>query len=146
MKKTALFLLVCSFLFAGCSSSQSLQVEEALASPNNLTMQEPTENVIFHYAYENWEMDQLSDFLHEDLVQTEESAIAIANAIVQSVIGEQEWKRLALTNVWEDVERNVWIVSYDPVSEDTDSIMTGGRVNIAIRKHDAQVLKMWAEE
>ncbi len=109
-------------------------------------MQEPTENVIFHYAYENWEMDQLSDFLHEDLVQTEESAIAIANAIVQSVIGEQEWKRLALTNVWEDVERNVWIVSYDPVSEDTDSIMTGGRVNIAIRKHDAQVLKMWAEE
>lgn len=146
MKKVAQFLLALIFLFAGCSCSKPLQVEETIASPSDLTTQEPTENAIYHYAYENWEKDQQSDFLQEDLVQTEESAIAVANAIVKIAIGEQEWKKLYLANVWEDVDKGVWIVSFDPRNENSDTIITGGRVNIAIRKHDAQVVKMWAEE
>lgn len=146
MKKIALFLLALIFLFAGCSCSQSLQVEETIASPSDLTTQEPTENAIYHYAYENWEKDQQSDFLQEDLVQTEENALAVANAIVKIAIGEQEWKKLYLANVWEDVDKGVWVISFDPRNEDSDTIITGGRVNIAIRKHDAQVVKMWAEE
>ena len=51
-----------------------------------------------------------------------------------------------MENVWEDAERGVWIISYDPVNEDPSTMITGGRVNIAISKHDAQVVKMWAEE
>ena len=79
-------------------------------------------------------------------MKTEADAIAIANAIVEANVGDQEWKKLSVANVWEDADRGVWIVSYDPVNEDPSTMITGGRVNIAVSKHDAQVVKMWTEE
>jgi hypothetical protein len=146
MKKTALFLLACILLFAGCSSSQSLQEGESLTSSENLTTPKPKEYVITHSACENWDQFQPSDFLQNDLVPTEKNAIAVANAIVQSAVGEQEWKKHYLSNVWEDIEREVWVITYVPRSEDASYIIVGGDITIVIRKHDAQVVKMWAGE
>jgi len=146
MRKIVLIIIAFTLLLLGCSNSQSLQAEEPLVSSGDMTTPKPKEYVITHGAYENWDQYQLSDFLQNDLVQTEESAIAIANAIVKNAVGEQEWKKLYLANVWEDAEREVWIISYYTQSEDANVIMVGGEVYIAIRKHDAQVVKMWAEE
>lgn len=146
MKKTALFLLACILLFAGCSSSQTVQEGEALASSEDLTMPKPTEYVIMHGANENWEQDQASDFLQSDLIQTEESATTIANAVLEATVGKEGFQTYYLANVWKDIERAVWVVSYFPRSEEESLILFGGDITIVTRKHDAQIVKIWVEE
>ena len=146
MRRIVLGIILVALLLLGCSNSQTLQAEETFVSPQDFATQAPSEHVITHDAYEGWEKGQSSDYMQDDLVKTEADAIAIANAIVEANVGDQEWKKLSVANVWEDADRGVWIVSYDPVNEDSSTMITGGRVNIAVSKHDAQVVKMWAEE
>lgn len=146
MRRIVVGIIVLTLLLFGCSKPQSQKAEENFVSSQDFATQAPTEHVITHYAYEGWEKEQLSDYLQDDLVKTEADAIAIANAIVEATVGEQGWKKLSVANVWEDAESGVWIVSYDPVNEDPSTMITGGRINIAFSRHDAQVVKMWAEE
>ena len=146
MRRIVLGIIVLSLLLFGCSKPQSPKVEESFVLPQDFATQAPTEHLITHDAYEGWEKGQSSDYLQDDLVKTEADAIAIANAIVEATVGGEEWKKLSVANVWEDAERGVWIVSYDPVNEDPSTMITGGRINIAFSRHDAQVVKMWAEE
>ena len=146
MKRIILFSFVIVCLCAGCSRIQPHNTNVSNMSSSDLTTEAPIEYGITHDAYENWEKDQPSDYLQDDLVKTEEIAIEIANTIVKNAVGEQEWERLYLTNVWEDVDRGVWVISYCVQSEDDNTFIVGGGVNLAIRKHDAQVVKMWAEE
>ena len=146
MKRIIVFAIVFICCCAGCAWIQPQSAVISSGSADDLTSPEPKEYVITHDAYENWDESNPSDFLQVDLIPMEESAIAVANAILKSAIGEQEWKKLYLANVWEDVDKGVWIISFDPRNEDSDTIIIGGRVSIAISRHDAQVVKMWAEE
>ncbi len=146
MRRIVVGIILVTLLLFGCSKPQFQKTEEDFVSTQDFATQAQTEHVITYDAYEGWEKGQLSDYLQDDLVKTEADAIAIANAIVEANVGDQEWKRLSVANVWEDAERGVWIVSYDPVNEDPSTMITGGRINIAFSKHDAQVVKMWAEE
>lgn len=146
MMRTALFLLACILLFAGCSSSQSLQEGESLASSEDSTTPKPKEYVITHRANENWEQDQASDFLQSDLIQTEEGAITVADAILEATVDKESFQTYYLANVWEDIEREVWVVTFFLRSDVIGYELTGGDINIVIRKHDGQVVKMWAGE
>ena len=145
MKRVIVFAIIFICCCTGCSRIQPQSAVISSGSADDLTTSN-SEYVITHEACENWDESNPSDFLQVDLIPTEESAIAVANAIVQNAVGEQEWKKFYLANVWEDVDNGVWIISFDPRNDDSDTLITGGRVNIAISRHDAQVVKMWAEE
>jgi len=80
------------------------------------------------------------------LVQTEEGAITVADAILEATVGKERFQTYYLANVWEDIERAVWVVSYFPRSEEESLVLFGGDITIVIRKHDAQVVKMGAGE
>lgn len=123
-----------------------IQSEEPIVASENLTTPKPKEYVITHSANENWEKDQASDFLQEDLVQTEESATVIANAVLEATVSKESVQTYYLANVWDDTEREVWVVTYFLRSEVIGYEMVGGDINIVIRKHDAQVVKMWGGE
>jgi hypothetical protein len=112
----------------------------------DLTTPKPKEYVITHRANENWEQDQASDFLQSDLIQTEEGAITVADAILEATVGKESFQTYYLANVWEDIEREVWVVTFFLRSDVIGYELTGGDINIVIRKHDGQVVKMWAGE
>ncbi len=146
MRKSIIVIIAFVCLFSGCACVPSQDAGNSSVSSAGLSEKEPQEYVITHDSVADWQKDQPSDFLQNDLVQTEECVIAIANAIVKNAVGDQEWEQLTLANVWEDDARGVWIVSYSLRSDDADTVVAGGGVNIAISRHDAQVVKMWSEE
>lgn len=143
MRRGFLVIIAFAILLSGCSM---IQAEEPIVASEDLTTPKPKEYVITHRANENWEKDQASDFLQYDLVQTEEDAIAVANAILEATVGEESFQTYYLANVWSDTEREVWVTTFFLRSEVIGFEMHGGDITIVIRKHDAQVVKMWGGE
>ncbi|MEN6637423.1 MAG: hypothetical protein ABFC56_16360 [Clostridiaceae bacterium] len=147
MKKAAPFLLALIFLFVGCSSSQSLQAEETIASSGNISAEKQKEFKVIHAPFEDWmKYKPAGDGIYSDLVATETCALAIANAIIGTNLTDDETCTYPDVRIWEDVEEGVWVISYYPQSTDPDFEIAGGDIHIVIRKHDGQVASYWGGE
>lgn len=94
----------------------------------------------------SYEEGILSDFIlednvgvyHKELVQDKETALGIAKVVLNNVCKTKD--RFNSVKVFYDIEKELWIVTF--FKKD----VLGGDVNIAIRKSNAQIVKVWSGE
>ena len=147
MRKIVFAALILVLFFSGCSLRGTQSAEKPLASDGDLPERATPAIKITHGSREDWaEYGTLADQSRYDLVVTEERALAIANVILEGSIEPTDEIVFTEVNVWEDVERRVWVISYYPQSTDPRFRIVGGAIHIVIRRHDAQVVNIWGEE
>ncbi len=75
-----------------------------------------------------------------EIVSDKETAIEIAKIVLNNISDFENKKDYNTIIVFYDTEKEIWIVTFD--KKDT----LGGCVSVAIRKSDAQIVKVWFGE
>jgi len=96
------------------------------------------------YSNKNW--DEKMETANLDCVPDKDTAIKIANVITNRYTKGRAYGKYEITSVFYDNQDGVWIVSYDDIPADKNMKVVGGCYNIAIRKKDAKVLRIWGDE
>ena len=94
--------------------------------------------VISSGIYSNKDWDKFEFPFSAECIPDSETAIAVTKSIVMNFQKEGKFCDYAPQLVFFDVEDNIWIVSFWPKIEG----YIGSGFNIAIRKENAQVVKM----
>ena len=77
-----------------------------------------------------------------DVIPDEESAIAIATAIYNSIPQNGKQKEYVVQGVMYDTKVEVWIVTFG----ENNSKVAGGDCSIVLQKKDGKVVKIWFGE
>jgi len=97
-------------------------------------------------VFDNKRWDEKMGTADVDCVPDKDTAIQIANTISYTFTKEREPEKYEIFSVFYDKQDSIWIVSYGIVPPKKGQIIFGGGFNIAIRKKDAKVLRIWFEE
>lgn len=103
----------------------------------------PIDGVIFDegiYQYKDW--DNMEFAVEGDCVKDKETAIEIAISITEGFQKEGFFTGYVPQSVYFDTEDNIWIVCLYPNEEG----YVGSDFCIAIKKDNAEVVKMWVGE
>lgn len=93
------------------------------------------------YFDRNWTEDE--NIYAEAAVPDKETAIGIAKAVFNGMEKSEEAREYVPQAVYYDEDDGVWTVSFGKESEEQ---LCGGDCNIAIRKSDGKVMKIWFGE
>lgn len=121
MNKKLLAVILSVFLLSGCMGSRGVPYSEGV------------------WEYKDWE--NMEFVVEEDCVSNKETAITIAESIIKEFQKENRFIGFSPISVFFDTEDNLWIVSF---AETTD--YPGACVTFAIRKENAEVVKIWLGE
>lgn len=89
--------------------------------------------------YQNKDWDELKFSVDDDCVPDKETAISIAESIMAHYHQKGHFEDFVTQSVFYDTEDEIWIVTfYEPTIN-----QTGSAFNIAIRKNNAEIIKMW---
>lgn len=138
MKKFCIIIIVTTLLLlTGCSSKR--KEEENMV--NNYTDIKYEEGI---YQHKNWNLIEFP--IEEVCVPDKETAISIAKGIILNFQEQGKFKEYIPQHVFFDTEDNFWIVSFWPSTGNDNIEYIGATFSIAIKKENAQVLKMWINE
>lgn len=90
----------------------------------------------------NWS-ETIGTYKVEAVVPDEETALKIAKAIFDGMEKSKEVQEYVPKSVFYDNQDEIWIVSF---AKNSSQITLGGDCNIAIRKKDGMVLRIWFGE
>lgn len=127
MKQTCIFMLA----VMGCLFFQGHSSENTVGSPVKY------ETGV--YECKDWD-DPVGTFTG-DVMPDAETALRVATIIFSNIRNASEANHEPLS-VFFDEEEEVWIIFF----HERDSDMLGGDRNIAIRKQDGKVLRIWSGE
>ena len=96
------------------------------------------------YDNSNWD-DQFGTY-HGDAIPDQQVAVNVASQIYEGMEKSSEEKDYVPQYVFFDEQSEVWIVSFWPEWSETDEIILGGECNIALRKADGKVMRIWYTE
>ncbi len=138
MKKLYLVIIITTvFLISGCNNKE---IEEENKINN-------TENVMYEEGiYQDKDWDLLEFPIEMTCVPDKETAISIANDIMINFQKQGSFKGYIPQHVFLDTEDNFWVVSFWPNVEENNATYVGASLSIAIKKENAQILKMWVDE
>lgn len=131
MKKLLLFLLIMVLLLTNCKSSPSKEASDM----KNIKY----DSGVFHDK--NW--DEKIGTYTDAAVADKETAIKIASVVIQSMQKKGYAKNYSVQSVFFDNADEVWIVSF---WEDKADETTGADCNIAIKKSNSEILRIWFGE
>jgi len=92
------------------------------------------------YQNKNWESFEFP--ISDECVPNSDTAISIAQSIMLNFKKEGMFKDYSLQSVFFDTQDKIWIVSFYPDKKG----YAGSDFHIAIRRDNAQVVKMWVLE
>ncbi len=99
--------------------------------------------------YHNKDWDSFEYPMDKVCVPDEETAIAVAEAVFAKYRKNNEYSKFIPKRVFFDTEDEIWIVSFDDPYEIDDEghifEYVGLYFNIAIKKENAEIVKMWLE-
>lgn len=138
MKIVATLLLFCCFLTSCAAQNNSLineNGEDAMSS--EICYEEGI------YSDKNWDMIQTP--IERDCIPDKETAIQIAKIFLLIESRQDEAQNLLFdpTMVFYDIKDMIWIVSFSPFQNGMP--IPGDSYNIALRRNNAEVVKMWAD-
>ena len=145
MKKAIIILLFSCFL-----SSCVVQGDNSINKSEGESMGnkgESIENKTTYkegiYTNKNWDVIEFP--IEQDCIQDKETAIIAAEIFLLIERLQDEAQNLSFrpTEVFYDTEDMIWIVSFSPFQN--GMLIPGDSYNIALRKNNAEVLKMWVE-
>jgi len=147
MRRTVALLLLSTLLFFGCAHSTEAQGEGAGGDSQGASLSDSggvpmTPGIAFYegtFPYGDWR-DQAVVF-EEDCINDEETALAVAGAILESFQRRGFFNGYEPRTVYHVIEEGIWIVSY---SRSRDYM--GASFTIAIRQENAEVVLMWPGE
>ena len=93
------------------------------------------------YHDKNW--DETIGTYKEAVISDKDTALAVAQAIYDGMEKSDDADKYTAKYVFYDNQDEIWIVSF---WEDSSSTNLGGDCNIAIRKADGKVLRIWFGE
>ena len=93
------------------------------------------------YHDKNW--DETIGTYKEAVISDKDTALAVAQAIYDGMEKSDDADKYTAKYVFYDNQDEIWIVSF---GEDSSSTNLGGDCNIAIRKADGKVLRIWFGE
>ena len=93
------------------------------------------------FEYKDWDEEECT--LKVDAVPDKETAVSIADIIFKSMQKEGRFKNYTMQRIFYDEEDEIWIVSF---WEDKGIDYDVPDCNIAFRKSDAKVLRVWVGE
>ena len=82
----------------------------------------------------------------QPVIPDEETAIEVATAIMQSIQRKGYGKEYVIQSVFFDTVDEIWIVTFALPQYDVTALMDGGGYSIAMRKSNAEVVRIWAGE
>lgn len=89
--------------------------------------------------YPNKDWDELSFSIDDDCVPDKETAINIAESIKAHYQQKGHFEDFVTQSVFYDTEDEIWIVTF----YESTTNQTGSAFNIAIKKNNAEIIKMW---
>ena len=98
------------------------------------------ESGVFHDK--NWSED-IGTYRGKTVIPDEETALKIAKAIFDGMEKSKEAQKFVPQSVFYDNQDEIWIVSF---WEKSNQITLGGDCNIALKKTDGKVLRIWFGE
>lgn len=126
-----LILLLVSLIFL-CSCGTDKEV----ASPSEIS---------YETGVYDWNISE-DDTITDTCVPDKETAIKIAEGITSGFQKKGFFPGYVPQHVFFDNKREVWIVSLWEESENENEIYSGACFSIAIKKDNAEVVKMWVGE
>jgi len=141
-----LILLLVSLIFL-CSCGTDKEV----APPSEISYETGVydRNIIEEIPYEtgtfDWNISE-DDTITDTCVPDKETAIKIAEGITSGFQKKGFFPGYVPQHVFFDNKREVWIVSLWEESENENEIHSGACFSVAIRKDNAEVVKMWVGE
>ena len=136
MKKSSLIILILLLLLVGCTR---LLAEKPLKEGEFMDRIVDVKTGVYHYK--DW-TDSVGTYT-DPLIPDSETAVLIGDAILSAIQGTGLAKDFVLQQVFFDEVDEVWILSY---WEERDVYVDGNDCNIAIRKSNAEVLRVWFGE
>ena len=124
------FLVIVAVLLAGFPNPQVKSEAEGNFTPVY------AEGVLEN---KNWESEAGSYF--GDCIADSKAATDVADAIFHNLALPQAYDEYTVLSIFYDTQDAIYIVSFGKAS-----LQLGGGVNIALRKSDAQVLRIWFDE
>ncbi len=94
------------------------------------------------YPDKDW--DKVEIPFSEDCIADKETAVQFADVILEGFQKRGSFENYSAQEVFLDTEDGIWIVSY--WEEKPGVVIVGGGFNIAFRRDDCTVIKMWVEE
>lgn len=82
----------------------------------------------------------------EAVVKDKETALAIAKVIFESIDRPKNKDDYFCEDIFYDTEKEIWIITFAKKSKKKGEYIVGGSCSIALRKKDAQIVKIWFEE
>ena len=152
MRKVGLVIGIIFFIMLSMVSCKE-KADNLRAESNSLSMvsDEQREGACLEYSYEEgtFDLNIKDDFgvYTEDAVPDAETASLVAQAIFNGMKKSSEAKEFQVQRVIYDVEKKVWVVEFFSLKKTEGEIMTAGYVcYIAIKKENAEVVRIWFEE
>ncbi len=128
--KILISLLVCLIFLCSC------RTDKEVASPSE---------ILYETGAYNWEIGE--EVTVTDVpVPDKETAIKIAESITSGFQKKGVFPGYVPQHVFFDSDKDVWIVSLWEESENENEIYSGACFSVAIRKDNAEVVKMWVGE
>ena len=141
MKKSMIAILVLLCILSGCGH---MSVREQAV--NSTTSQDDGVDVEVKTGIYQKDWSDPVGKLTDPLVPDKETAVKIATAILESIQAKGYWKTYTLHSIYFDTAEEVWLVSFGEVANTSGAVSMGSGCSIAIKKSNAEVLGVWAEE
>ena len=136
MKKNLLiFVFMFLILTSGCCKNKTD------------TKGDSTVNIQFDtgvFQDKNW-TEKLGTY-DQDVIPTKEVAVEVATQIFKGMSKSSKLEKYVPQSVFFDEVDNVWIVSFWESQNNNELLSVGNDCNIAIRKNDGQILRIWFGE
>jgi hypothetical protein len=155
MKKIVILLFIVIVLVSGCkneieeTNSLSVSSSEIENASSNSFDEDFLKNMEIGFKTgtffdKNW--DEPLGTYKGDCVPTKEVAMEIATSIMNELQKNGKFKKCVLASVFYDEVDEIWIVIFCDYTEGRGFVTLGGGCTIAIKKSNAQILRIWTGE
>lgn len=137
MKRIIMFciVLVVVFNISGCKKAEKKNELDVVVTNNTDNLNIDVNMGVFQY----W--NEIEFPITKDCVPDHTTAIDVTRSIVSGFQKDGMYPKYSPQSVFFDTEKQLWIVTFYP-----NDNQEGACLNIAIKKDDAQVVKMWVQD
>ena len=152
-------ILILIILICGCvdvSAQPEIKTEDTSKEGDKMETEDTSQEKVqmeteFRYIEGTWnrDWDNIEFPFEDDCVPDKETAIKIANIFLENLQKRNCYINHVPQAVLYDTETKIWIVTFGEPDYMVDGVVVvtlGDEIRIAIRKENAEVVKMWLEE
>lgn len=143
--KILILLSVCLISLCACGTYKEVASPSEISYETGVYVRNISEEIPYETGTFDWNVSE-EDTITDTCVPDKETAIKIAGSITSVFQKKGFFSDYVPQHVFFDSDKDVWIVSLWEESENENEIYSGACFSVAIRKDNAEVVKMWVGE